>query len=353
VAEGTVLELEANAVDPGAAAAPTYTWLLRRPGRPDEERSGQTISLAIDDDGVWDVTVTATDIFGLSAVHTARIVAENVAPRITGLSATVPGGSVATKSILQGERLAIVATAADESPIDAAGLLWSFDVDDDGVWEVVDGSAPGFLSPAFIEAGERVVRVRVVDAAGARGEAALPVTVVIKPPVIELLTPADAGPPAGSGGGSGPSGLRAFGGGGALNSTPARTAGGSISASSRTKPTTASPVCSLASRGWIFSSSAQKILPPSSGAIGNRLNTARLRLSRIANRSVLSTPSTRPWLPWPCPTSVTRPSSAPLARTMAARRTWCEVASLMYSAEFQSSTHPPEGQKVLMRGAPA
>ena len=223
VAEGTVLELEANAVDPGATAAPTYTWLLRRPGWPDEERSGKTLSLAIDDDGVWDVTVTATDIFGASAVHTARIVAENVAPRITGLSATVPGGSVATKSILQGESLAIVATAADESPIDAAGLLWSFDVDDDGVWEVVDGPAPGFVSPAFIEAGERVVRVRVVDAAGARGEATLPVTVAIKPPVIELLTPADAGPPAGSGGGSAPSGLRPFGGLGALNSAPART----------------------------------------------------------------------------------------------------------------------------------
>lgn len=110
------------------------------------------------DNGSYIVSVKVTDPSGNFTIVDVPVTVENVAPTATGLSgagALDEGGTLALS--LDG--------AGDLSPVDlAAGLLYSFDFDGDGVFEI-SGLSP-LASHLFDDSGTYLVRARVTDKDG-------------------------------------------------------------------------------------------------------------------------------------------------------------------------------------------
>jgi hypothetical protein len=137
--EGTVIQLSASDVSDGpadVAAGFRYAWdvtKVHHDATTPHFASGTAANFAFtpDDDGTYTVTVVAADKDGVSSVAAAaRIEVHNVVPTIP---ARLP------VMIAEGTPLTIDLTAADDpSAVDAASLLFSFDLDGDGAYEIVD-----------------------------------------------------------------------------------------------------------------------------------------------------------------------------------------------------------------------
>ena len=93
--EGTALSFSAVGADPNGDSL-TYSWDFGDGG---STGSGPTPSHTFADNGVYDVTVTATDPSGLEGSATLSVEVDNVAPSVSATSATIDENGEATISI--------------------------------------------------------------------------------------------------------------------------------------------------------------------------------------------------------------------------------------------------------------
>jgi len=160
-AEGTVVTVGFDAVtDPSGAdtaAGFTYSYDFNNDGVYEVTSSSPTATHTFDDNGVFWVRGRVTDKDGDFTEYTTDVEVYNVAPtaRLVTSGAMVEGSAVTVR--LEG--------VADASAADlAAGMTYSFDMDNDGVYEVV-GSSPT-VSRAFADEGSFIIRGKVTDKDG-------------------------------------------------------------------------------------------------------------------------------------------------------------------------------------------
>jgi PKD repeat protein len=159
--------------DPDAHEAYSFEW--SGSGQAD----GAFFYFHADDNGEYTVSLRVTDQSGNSSLYEVPVSVHNVAPTasLSGSDTVAPGETVTLS--LDG--------AADVSAADlAAGLLYSFDFDGDGVYEISGASAAA--SHVFADPGSHLVRARVSDKDGGSSDYAKSVTVFNLPPVSTGLT---------------------------------------------------------------------------------------------------------------------------------------------------------------------
>jgi PKD repeat protein len=160
-AEGTVVTVGFDAVsDPSladTAAGFTYSYDFDNDGVFEVTSTSPTATHTFGDNGVYWVRGRVTDKDGGYEEYTTDVEVYNVAPTATLVtSGTMLEGSAVTVR-LEG--------VADPSAADlAAGMTYSFDLDNDGVFEV-SGSSPA-VTRAFANDGSYLVRARVTDKDG-------------------------------------------------------------------------------------------------------------------------------------------------------------------------------------------
>ena len=122
-----------------------------------------------DDSGTHTVTLTVTDQSGNSTTLEVPVTVENVAPTASGF--------VGMTEVDEGGTLTLGLDGADDaSPADlAAGLLYSFDFDGDGVFEVCSTAAAA--SFVYADSGSYLVRARVSDKDGGYSDYTMAVNV--------------------------------------------------------------------------------------------------------------------------------------------------------------------------------
>ena len=158
--------------DPDASEAYSFEWS----GSGVQE--GASFRFLAQDNGVHTVTLRVTDQSGNSTLVEVPVTVENVAPTASGLSGSdsVGLGELVTVS-LDG--------ATDLSPADlAAGLLYSFDFDGDGLFDVVGSSASA--NWLYADGGSHLVHARVSDKDGGSSDYTKMVHVQNDPPTSSL-----------------------------------------------------------------------------------------------------------------------------------------------------------------------
>ena len=158
--------------DPDASEAYSFEWSGSGIGE------GAFFHFLAQDNGVHTVTLRVTDQSGNSTLVEVPVTVENVAPTASGLSGSdaVGLGELVTVS-LDG--------AGDLSPADlAAGLTYSFDFDEDGLFDVVGSSASA--SWLYADSGSYVVHARVSDKDGGASDYTRMVHVQNTPPTSSL-----------------------------------------------------------------------------------------------------------------------------------------------------------------------
>jgi hypothetical protein len=123
-----------------------YTWDLDGDGVP--ETSGQEVTRAWPDDGVYEVTLRVEDVLGRVATDNATVVVDNVPPRADA------GGPYTTTV---GIPLTLVVTATD---VPADPLAYAWDLDGDGLF---DDGVQRVVTYTWTATGMYTVTVRVDD----------------------------------------------------------------------------------------------------------------------------------------------------------------------------------------------
>jgi PKD repeat protein len=153
--------------DPDAHEAYFFEWAGSG------EADGAFFYFHADDSGEYAVSLRVTDQSGNSTLLEVPVSVHNVAPAasLSGSDSAAPGETVTLS--LDG--------ASDVSGADlAAGLLFSFDFDGDGVYEVSGASASA--THVFADPGTYLVRARVTDKDGGSSDYEKSVTVFNLPP---------------------------------------------------------------------------------------------------------------------------------------------------------------------------
>lgn len=194
VGEGAPITVTAIVADPSpadAAAGFTYRWRVTRgeaavalpTGTPDD---GKDFTFIPTDDGDYAIGLTVADKDGGAAVAAAAVVVTGVAPTAT-LSNSGPapeGGTAAVR----------FSNASDPSADDAAaGLTYSYDLDNDGTFDVVTAAATQSL---FLpDDGTYTVRGRVADKDGGFTDYTTTIVAAAVPPAARFDNggPVDAG----------------------------------------------------------------------------------------------------------------------------------------------------------------
>jgi hypothetical protein len=182
-AEGTVVTVSfAGVEDPSSAdtaAGFTYSYVFDGDGVFEVTGTSPQATHAFNDNGVFIVTGRVTDKDGGYADYTTDVEVYNVAPTATLTGAgTVVEGSGVTLSL---------DNASDASSADlAAGLTYSFDLNNDGVFDVV-GSQPS-VTHVFKNDGSYTVVARVTDKDGGYSDYTAVVNVTNAAPVVSALT---------------------------------------------------------------------------------------------------------------------------------------------------------------------
>jgi Ca2+-binding RTX toxin-like protein len=193
VYEGTPLSFASTVSDPGNDVV-SRTWVVIAGNVPGVlTGSGASFAFTPDDDGTYTVLFKATDHDGAVGVTVVQLTVLNAAP--TG---------VATNSgpVDEGGTATVTLSATDVSPADAANLRYAFDLDNNGTFDVGNGTWAGSVDsntavvPAALLAdgpGARTVRVRVIDPGGAFTDYLTPVAVrnvapTVAAGAVELLT---------------------------------------------------------------------------------------------------------------------------------------------------------------------
>jgi PKD repeat protein len=163
--------------DPDASEAYSFEWS----GSGIQE--GASFHFLAQDNGVYTATLRVTDQSGNSTLVEVPVTVENVAPAAAGLSGS--------DTVALGDLVNVSLDGADDlSPADlAAGLVYSFDFDGDGLFDVVGSSASA--SWLYADSGSYVVHARVSDKDGGSSDYTKMVHVANTPPVSSLSNSGD------------------------------------------------------------------------------------------------------------------------------------------------------------------
>ena len=187
IAEGSAVTVSFDGLeDPSMAdTAAGFTYSYDFDGDGVFEVSGRSASAThvFGDNGVYTVTGRVTDKDGGYTDYTTDVEVYNVDPTAGGLAvagATTEGSTVTFS----------LGGASDVSAADlAAGLTYSFDLDNDGTFDVV-GSSPT-VSRLFLNDGTHTVRARVTDKDGGYSDHTATVVISnVAPVVTGLVNPA-------------------------------------------------------------------------------------------------------------------------------------------------------------------
>jgi hypothetical protein len=178
--EGTTIALTASATSPSAedtAAGFTYTWSATEYGKALPGAGGASFSLKTDDEGVYVITLTATDEAGFSGTTSVTINGVDIAPvaSITG----VPQGFV----IVAQQALSFTGTFTDAGSV--------VDTSYTTTWSWGDGSANtagNSATHAYASSGTYNVTLTAADDDGAAGSATTAVTVITPAAALAKIT---------------------------------------------------------------------------------------------------------------------------------------------------------------------
>ena len=152
--EGGAVLFSGSFTDPGVADTHTILWDFG-----DGATASGTLSPvhAYADNGTYTATLTITDDDGSVTSDTLTVTVSNVAPTAV-LSNSGP--------VSEGEQVTVIFSGEfDPSAADtAAGFIYSFDFDNDGVFEV-SGTSPS-ATHTFADAGQHTVNARIADKDG-------------------------------------------------------------------------------------------------------------------------------------------------------------------------------------------
>src|SRR5206468_932276 len=156
---GTVTVALENVSDAPAdlAAGLTYSFDLDGDGVYELSGASGSASAMFGDNGTYAVNARVTDRYGAHSDYSAQVVVNNVAP-VSSLLAPATGD--------EGSALVIsLGPVTDPSAADvAAGFTYSFDFNNDGVYEVSGSNAS--VTHVFDDNGHYIVRARVTDKDG-------------------------------------------------------------------------------------------------------------------------------------------------------------------------------------------
>jgi len=170
--EGTPVSFDGSATsDPGTADVLTYSWNFGD-GSPASSEIAPTHTYV--DNGVYTVTLTVKDDAGAVSTDTLTVTIENAVP---AASATNDGPAQ--------EGAAVTVTATQTAPGTLATFTYSFDWDNDGVYEIVDQSEAS-ATYTWLDDGVYTVGVMIKDNDGGVGLATTTVTVEDLTPFAEF-----------------------------------------------------------------------------------------------------------------------------------------------------------------------
>lgn len=159
--EGTPVTITVNASDAGIFDLLTYEFDLDGQEGFEISQSEPTLEYTFPDSGLITVTVRVTDGESAFATQSTEVIVSNLPP--TGVlrfeGANVREGVVATGD--QGRPFEVVVEGDDPSQIDAASLIYNWDLDGDGVYELLAADARQTL--LFNAEGEYTIRCLIRD----------------------------------------------------------------------------------------------------------------------------------------------------------------------------------------------
>jgi Ca2+-binding RTX toxin-like protein len=155
----------------------TYLWRVTGPTGPGPEGTAATFAYLPPDAGEYEVLMKVTDKDGADGISRSRITVVEAAPTATFAQVgTADEGYLAT----------VAFTAPSDAPADlAAGLKYSFDLDNDGVYEIKDSDSPT-AGRVFSQEGTYTVRGKITDKDGASREYSTTITVRNVTPTITM-----------------------------------------------------------------------------------------------------------------------------------------------------------------------
>lgn len=175
--EGEQVQLSAaGSFDPEGQPL-SYEWDFDGDGQYDDAQ-GPNAFHTLPDDGVYTVALRVTDSGGKVDIDRARLVVQNVAPRVDGVNTDSP--------INEGERLNIDVQVTDPG---ADTLTYDFDWDGDGTFDEV-GIDQSRWDHLYLDDGTFDVRVRVTDGDGGIGDGVFRVVVQnVAPRIFNVAVP--------------------------------------------------------------------------------------------------------------------------------------------------------------------
>jgi PKD repeat protein len=175
VDQGAAWTLDVTAADPGVEDVLAYEFDLDGDGLFETARSMGQVTHAFGVPGQHTVRVRVRDDEGgVSDSSELTVIVDNVGPQLHALT-------VLTDSPLEGTPVHVQAVASDPGGVDDP-LTYSFDFDDDGVFEVVTRSS--VARHKYLDDGVYLVRARATDSHGDSAETTAQVVVGNLPPAM-------------------------------------------------------------------------------------------------------------------------------------------------------------------------
>ncbi len=151
VVEGSSVTLSAGLV--GQQGSVTYEWNVSRDGATYCSGTDSTLTFTPDDDALYIATLVVTDTSGNTGMDTFDLNIANVDPAISIVTSTSP--------VDEGSLASVTVTADDAAGL-SDPLMYEFDFDNDGIYEVGPQSSNA-ASHTFADNGDYTVNVRVTD----------------------------------------------------------------------------------------------------------------------------------------------------------------------------------------------
>lgn len=159
--EGVATTIEVNATDIGQFDLLTYSFDLDGQEGFEVTQASPILRHSFPDSGLHVIQVRVSDDEGAISAQSIEVSVANVPP--TGTlhfeGGNVREGAVATGD--QGRVFDVVAVGADQSPVDAASLSYNWDLDDDGVYELL--SVDARQTVRFDQEGAYTIRCLIRD----------------------------------------------------------------------------------------------------------------------------------------------------------------------------------------------
>ncbi len=184
--EGTAIVLTTSQIEPGSADTLIHNWTVTRDGLPyGTAQSGHPFNFLPTDNGSYVITVSVRDddsAVGAAVSTSVTIQVNNAPPVVTPVvtpADVINEGSSLTFSL---------ATTTDPSSNDtAAGFRYDYDLNGDGVYEILGSTSANQLA-SYPVSGNYILRGRAIDKDGGTTEVSRSITVANVAPVVTLLT---------------------------------------------------------------------------------------------------------------------------------------------------------------------